>query len=85
MGESQFRIAEKVNVLVVGFGGIDCITTYNLKASGLAIVTGVLRSNFQIFHERGSTYGPATMEKSRNGNLRAVITILRICFKQFNC
>jgi ketopantoate reductase len=46
-------MAEKVKILVVGFGGIGTITAYNLEASGLAEVTGVLRSNYQTVSERG--------------------------------
>lgn len=44
---------ENANILVVGFGEIGCVTAYNLEASGLASVTGVLRSNYQIVNERG--------------------------------
>ncbi|CZR68160.1 related to ketopantoate reductase [Phialocephala subalpina] len=40
--------AAKANILVVGFGGTDRVTVYNLEASGRASVTGVLRSNYQI-------------------------------------
>ncbi|KAL2823570.1 6-phosphogluconate dehydrogenase [Aspergillus cavernicola] len=43
----------KSNILVVGFGGIGTITAYNLEASGLAAVTGVLRSNYDLVKERG--------------------------------
>lgn len=46
-------MTEKTNILVVGFGGIGTITAYNLEASGLVEVTGVLRSNYQTVHERG--------------------------------
>ncbi|KAL3462166.1 ketopantoate reductase PanE/ApbA C terminal-domain-containing protein [Aspergillus heterothallicus] len=44
---------EKSNILVVGFGGIGTMTAYNLEASGLATVTGVLRSNYELVKERG--------------------------------
>lgn len=43
----------KSNILVVGFGGIGTITAYNLEAGGLATVTGVLRSNYDMVKERG--------------------------------
>lgn len=43
----------KSNILVVGFGGIGTITAYNLEAGGLATVTGVLRSNYDLVKERG--------------------------------
>ncbi|KAH7303956.1 ketopantoate reductase PanE/ApbA-domain-containing protein [Stachybotrys elegans] len=43
----------KSNILVVGFGGIGTITAYNLEASGLASVTGVLRSNYDHVNEHG--------------------------------
>ncbi|RDW90088.1 ketopantoate reductase family protein [Aspergillus mulundensis] len=43
----------KSNILVVGFGGIGTMTAYNLEASGLATVTGVLRSNYELANERG--------------------------------
>ncbi|KAL4786913.1 hypothetical protein BJX76DRAFT_354726 [Aspergillus varians] len=43
----------KSSILVVGFGGIGTITAYNLEASGLATVTGVLRSNYRIAREKG--------------------------------
>ncbi|KAL3474419.1 6-phosphogluconate dehydrogenase [Aspergillus californicus] len=43
----------KSNILVVGFGGIGTMTAYNLEASGLATVTGVLRSNYDLVEDRG--------------------------------
>lgn len=45
--------ASKSNVLVVGFGGIGTITAYNLEVGGLATVTGVLRSNYDLVKEHG--------------------------------
>ncbi|KAH8168709.1 ketopantoate reductase panE/ApbA domain-containing protein [Sarocladium implicatum] len=45
--------AVKSNILVIGFGGIGTITAYNLEASGLASVTGVLRSNHDQVNEHG--------------------------------
>ncbi|KAH8901502.1 2-dehydropantoate 2-reductase [Thozetella sp. PMI_491] len=41
------------NILVVGFGGIGTITAYNLEAGGLATVTGVLRSNYDLVTKHG--------------------------------
>ncbi|KAL5342929.1 6-phosphogluconate dehydrogenase [Aspergillus crustosus] len=43
----------KSNILVVGFGGIGTMTAYNLEASGLAEVTGVLRSNYELVEKQG--------------------------------
>jgi ketopantoate reductase len=43
----------KSNILVVGFGGIGTITAYNLEAGGLAAVTGVMRSNYDLVKEHG--------------------------------
>ncbi|KAH8899045.1 2-dehydropantoate 2-reductase [Thozetella sp. PMI_491] len=43
----------KSNILLVGFGGIGAITAYNLEAGGLATVTGVLRSNYDVVNDRG--------------------------------
>ncbi|KAL6238944.1 hypothetical protein BDW75DRAFT_199949 [Aspergillus navahoensis] len=43
----------KSNILVIGFGGIGTMTAYNLEAGGLATVTGVLRSNYDLVTERG--------------------------------
>ncbi|EOD51986.1 putative 2-dehydropantoate 2-reductase family protein [Neofusicoccum parvum UCRNP2] len=43
----------KSNILVVGFGGIGTMTAYNLEVGGLATVTGVLRSNYDLVKERG--------------------------------
>ncbi|KAJ9144157.1 2-dehydropantoate 2-reductase [Pleurostoma richardsiae] len=43
----------KANILLVGFGGIGTITAYNLEAGGLATVTGVLRSNYDVVSEKG--------------------------------
>ncbi|KAJ6018571.1 hypothetical protein N7499_010238 [Penicillium canescens] len=47
------RSVNKSNILVVGFGGIGTITAYNLEIGGLAAVTGVLRSNYDLVSEQG--------------------------------
>ncbi|KAH6983356.1 ketopantoate reductase PanE/ApbA C terminal-domain-containing protein [Ilyonectria sp. MPI-CAGE-AT-0026] len=43
----------KSNILVVGFGGVGTISAFNLEAGGLATVTGVLRSNYDIVKADG--------------------------------
>ncbi|KAF7196939.1 hypothetical protein HII31_01857 [Pseudocercospora fuligena] len=43
----------KVNVLLVGGGGVGTIAALNLEAGGLAKVTMVLRSNYQHVKEHG--------------------------------
>ncbi|KAL4883195.1 6-phosphogluconate dehydrogenase [Aspergillus karnatakaensis] len=43
----------KSNILVIGFGGIGTMTAYNLEAGGLASVTGVLRSNYNLVDKQG--------------------------------
>lgn len=43
----------KSNILVVGFGGVGTISAFNLEAGGLATVTGVLRSNYDIVKNDG--------------------------------
>lgn len=46
-------MADKVNILIISFGGIGCMTAYNLEASGLATVIEVLCSSFQVINEKG--------------------------------
>ncbi|KAL6248792.1 hypothetical protein RBB50_003855 [Rhinocladiella similis] len=43
----------KKKILVIGFGGIGTVTAYNLEASGLAEVTGVFRSNYDVVQKDG--------------------------------
>jgi ketopantoate reductase len=47
------RSVNKSSILVIGFGGIGTITAYNLEIGGLAAVTGVLRSNYDLVSEQG--------------------------------
>lgn len=42
-----------INILLVGGGGIGTIATLNLQFGGLAAVTCVLRSNFDIVERDG--------------------------------
>ncbi|KAK1672490.1 ketopantoate reductase PanE/ApbA C terminal-domain-containing protein [Colletotrichum godetiae] len=46
---------DKARVLLVGCGGIGTIAALNLEAGGLARVTAVLRSNFDIVNRNGFT------------------------------
>jgi ketopantoate reductase len=48
-------MASKVNVLLVGSGGVGTIAAVNLELGGLAKVTAVLRSNFEIVRRKGFT------------------------------
>lgn len=43
----------KSNVLVVGLGGIGTIAAFNIEASGQAVVTAVLRSNYDHVAKNG--------------------------------
>lgn len=44
---------EKVNILLVGGGGIGAIATLNLQNGGQASVSVVLRSNFSVVKQNG--------------------------------
>ncbi|OHW92655.1 2-dehydropantoate 2-reductase [Colletotrichum incanum] len=46
-------MADKTQVLLVGGGGIGTIAALNLERGGLAEVTAVLRSNFEIVSRKG--------------------------------
>ncbi|KAF2097155.1 2-dehydropantoate 2-reductase family protein [Rhizodiscina lignyota] len=46
-------MGEKKNVLLVGGGGVGAIGALNLEAGGLAAVTAVLRSNYQVVKDDG--------------------------------
>lgn len=45
----------KDRVLLIGSGGIGTIAALNLEIGGLAEVTSVLRSNFQVVRSKGFT------------------------------
>jgi ketopantoate reductase len=45
----------KANVLLVGGGAVGTIAAVNLETGGLAAVTMVLRSNYQVVKEKGYT------------------------------
>lgn len=44
---------EKKTVLIVGGGAVGCIAAVNLEAGKQAIVTVVLRSNYNVVQEKG--------------------------------
>jgi ketopantoate reductase len=46
-------MASKVNVLLVGSGGVGTMAAYALEKGGLAKVTAVLRSNFDAVEKTG--------------------------------
>lgn len=46
-------LQNKVNVLIIGCGGIGTIAALDLEKSGQAAVTAVLRSNYKIVKDRG--------------------------------
>ncbi|KZF19091.1 2-dehydropantoate 2-reductase family protein [Xylona heveae TC161] len=46
-------MAEKASVLLIGSGGVGTIAAVNLERGGLASVTAVLRSNYNIVKESG--------------------------------
>jgi len=46
-------VQNKVNILLVGCGGIGTIAALNLETGGRAAVTAVLRSNYKVVKERG--------------------------------
>jgi len=48
-------MGDKARVLLVGSGGIGTITALNLERGGLASVTAVLRSNYNVVKEQGFT------------------------------
>lgn len=45
----------KKTVLIVGGGAVGTIAAVNLEVGGLAAVTLVLRSNYNVVHEKGYT------------------------------
>ncbi|KAH6871034.1 6-phosphogluconate dehydrogenase [Thelonectria olida] len=45
----------KANVLLLGGGGVGAIVALNIESGGLAAVTMVLRSNFQVVTDEGYT------------------------------
>jgi ketopantoate reductase len=45
----------KLNVLIIGSGGVGTITALNLELGGKAAVAAVLRSNFDVVTNRGFT------------------------------
>lgn len=47
--------SDRARVLLVGCGGIGTIAALNLEAGGLAQVTAVLRSNFDVVKSNGFT------------------------------
>jgi ketopantoate reductase len=46
-------MAQKANVLLVGSGGVGTMGAYNLEVGGLANVTAVLRSNYEVVKQQG--------------------------------
>jgi 2-dehydropantoate 2-reductase len=48
-------MAQKTRVLLVGSGGIGTMTALNLEQGGLASVTAILRSNYDIVQKQGFT------------------------------
>jgi ketopantoate reductase len=44
---------DKKNVLVIGGGAVGAIAALNLEIGGLATVTVVLRSNYDVVNEQG--------------------------------
>lgn len=46
-------MAAKARVLLVGAGGVGTIAALNLESGGLAAVTAVLRSNFDVVSKQG--------------------------------
>lgn len=46
-------MATKANILLVGCGGVGTLAAYNLESGGLANVTAVLRSNYQVVSDVG--------------------------------
>lgn len=55
----------KKNVLLIGGGAVGAIAAVNLEVGGLAEVTVVLRSNYQVVKESGYT-----IESCDHGNLK---------------
>ena len=56
----------KKSVLVIGGGAVGAIAALNLEAGGLATVTIVLRSNYNVVKEQGYH-----IESCDHGNLKA--------------
>jgi ketopantoate reductase len=48
-------MSAKLNVLLVGSGGVGTMAAYNLEAGGLATVTSILRSNYEAVKQNGFT------------------------------
>ena len=46
-------MASRINILLVGCGGVGTIAALNLEIGGLAAVTAVLRSNFEAVDRQG--------------------------------
>ena len=46
-------MGSKINVLLVGTGGVGAMAAYALEKGGHAIVTAVLRSNFDAVEKSG--------------------------------
>lgn len=55
----------KKSVLIIGGGSVGAIAALNLEAGGLASVTVVLRSNFNVVKEQGYT-----IESCDHGSLK---------------
>jgi hypothetical protein len=52
---STSTMSTKSNILLVGSGGVGTMAAYNIDAGGLAMVTAVLRSNYEAVTQNGFT------------------------------
>lgn len=47
------HMSDKKRVLLIGSGGVGTMAAFSLEASGLASVTAVLRSNYEVVSKNG--------------------------------
>jgi ketopantoate reductase len=73
----------KKTVLIVGGGAVGAIAAVNLEVGGLATVTVVLRSNYNVVNEKGYTiescdHGVLDGWKPSVGRLQSVVVMTEV-------